>query len=288
MNCKTNPECFAPTVVTMNLHNTLKRFNIRPRKSLGQNFLFDEVVLDRIVAAAEVGPDDVVLEIGPGAGSLTRQLAQVAARVVAVELDDRLIPVLGYALAAFSNVTVIQGDILTANLQAEGLISNRYKVVANIPYYLTSAIIRRLLEAEIPPSLIALTVQREVAERICAAPPEMSLLAVSVQFYGKARVAGYIPADAFYPKPDVDSAIVRIDLFDQPPLRGVEADRFFELVKAGFSQKRKQIKNALAAGLKMKGSEAEALLLSAEIDPSRRAETLTLEEWKRLFSRLAK
>lgn len=267
----------------MDLRGTLKHFNITPKKSLGQNFLFDEAILDRIVVAADVGPGDVVLEIGPGAGSLTRHLAQAAAHVLAVELDDRLIPVLHHTLAPFQNVTVIQGDILNVNLQS--LISNRYKVVANIPYYLTSALIRRLLEAEAKPSLLVLTVQREVAGRICASPPDMSLLAVSVQFYGQPRLLGHIPAGAFYPAPDVDSAIVRIDLFDQPPLRGPEADQFFALVKAGFSQKRKQIKNALAAGLRLKGAEAEKLLRAANIDPARRAETLTQEEWRQLLIR---
>ncbi|MBI3244120.1 MAG: ribosomal RNA small subunit methyltransferase A [Chloroflexi bacterium] len=264
----------------MDLSDTLRRFKVKPKKSLGQNFLFDEAVLSRIVAAADVGLGDVVLEIGPGAGSLTRQLAQAAARVVAVELDDRLIPVLRHTLAGFHNVTLLHGDILTVNLQS--LITSNYKVVANIPYYLTSAIIRRLLEAEFQPSVIVLTVQREVAGRICAAPPDMSLLAVSVQFYGQPHLVGHIPAGAFYPKPDVDSAIVRINLFDQPPLRGTEADRFFEVVKAGFSQKRKQIKNSLSAGLKLNGAEAEKLLRAAEIDPARRAETLTIEEWRRL------
>ncbi len=274
----------------MDLRETLKRFNVTPKKSLGQNFLFDEAILDRIVVAADVGQGDVVLEIGPGAGSLTRRLARAAAHVIAVELDDRLLPVLHHTLADFSNVTLIHGDILKVqipNLKSQTPNSN-YKVVANIPYYLTSALIRRLLEAEAKPSLVVLTVQREVAGRICASPPEMSLLAVSVQFYGRPRLVGHIPAGAFYPAPDVDSAIVRIDLFDQPPLRGAEADQFFALVKAGFSQKRKQIKNALAGGLRLEGAEAEKLLLAANIDPARRAETLTLEEWMSLASRVVK
>jgi len=262
----------------MDLRDTLRRFNITPRKSLGQNFLFDPATLDRIVTAADVGPTDTVLEIGPGAGSLTRHLAHAAARVVAVELDSRLLPVLEYATGDLSNVTIVHGDILEVNLRS--LVSDDgYKVVANIPYYITAPIIRRLLEASMRPALIVLTVQREVAERICAAPPEMSVLAVSVQFYGTPGIVGHVPAGAFYPKPDVDSAIVRIDLFDHPPLSGAEADKFFLVVKAGFSQKRKQIKNALSAGLKMKGADAEALLRSAGIDPARRAETLTMEEW---------
>ena len=268
----------------MDLRNVLKQFNIRPKKSLGQNFIFDQAVLDRIVAAGDVSPQDTVLEIGPGAGSLTRRLAETAARVVAVELDDRLIPVLQHTLAEYSNVTVVQGDILTVQLPTSKLQTpNTYKVVANIPYYLTSALIRHLLEADARPSLMVLTVQREVAERICAAPPDMSLLAVSVQFYGRPRLMGQIPARAFHPAPDVDSAIVRIDLFDQPPLVGAEADKFFRLAKAGLGQKRKQLKNALKAGLGLRGEGAVSLLNAAGIDPMRRAETLTMEEWMKLF-----
>jgi 16S rRNA (adenine1518-N6/adenine1519-N6)-dimethyltransferase len=161
--------------------------------------------------------------------------------------------------------------------------NQKFKVVANIPYYLTSAIIRHLLESKTKPSLIVLTVQREVAERLCAKPPEMSVLAVSVQVYGEPRIVGNIPARAFYPQPDVDSAIVRIDLFSDSPFADSDAtDQFFSIVKAGFSQKRKKLKNALASGLKMKMEEVEDRLNQAGIDPNRRAETLTVEEWKRV------
>lgn len=265
----------------MDIRDALRRFNVRPRKSLGQNFLFDPAILERIVQAADVAPSDAVLEIGPGAGSLTRRLARAAARVVAVEIDNRLLPVLEHTAGDLANVAIVHGDILEVSLQS--LISESgFKVVANIPYYITAPIIRRLLESPVKPSLVVLTVQREVAERICAAPPEMSVLAVSVQFYGQPRILGRIPAAAFYPRPDVDSAIARIDLFDQPPLAGAEADRFFEVVKAGFSQKRKQLRNALGSGLKVKSEVAEKMLMEAKIDPSRRAETLTIEEWVRL------
>lgn len=276
----------------MDLRTTLKQFNFTPRKSLGQNFLFDPALLDRIVAAAEVTPTDTVLEIGPGAGSLTRHLAEVAARVIAVELDDRLIPILHHTLEAFPNVTLIHGDILKVNLQSlvettrdtRSVVSTAgYKVVANIPYHLTSAIIRYLLTGQVKPSSIVLTVQREVAGRICAAPPEMSLLAVGVQFYGRPRLVGGIPAGAFYPKPKVDSAIVRIELFDQPALPDSEADRFFKIVKAGFGQKRKQLRNALSAGLRLKGMEVDERLRAAGMDPARRAETLTIKEWLKLY-----
>lgn len=281
-------------VTTIAWRDVLRRFDIQPKKSLGQNFIFDSAILDRIVAAGEVGPGDIVLEIGPGAGSLTRALAQAAARVVAVELDNRLMPVLAHTTADLSNITLVHGDILQVNLHALRLFSNSpttnhqppttssYKVVANIPYYITGPIIRRLLEAPIQPALIVLTLQREVAERICAVPPEMSLLAVSVQFYGQPCIVGHIPADAFYPSPEVDSAILRIDLFERPALTSDETDKFFEVVKAGFSQKRKQIKNALSSGLKLSGVEVERWLTAAGIASSRRAETVTLAEWVRL------
>ena len=287
----------------MDLRSTLRQFDIKPKKSLGQNFLFDPAILDRIVQAGEVGPTDTVLEIGPGAGSLTRALAQAAARVVAVELDNRLLPILQHTTGDLPNVTLIHGDILKINLQS--VISNpsatlrtslqtpgtarqttaksQYKVIANIPYYITAPILRHLLESPVRPSLIVLTVQGEVAERICAAPPEMSVLAVSVQFYGAPKIVGHIPASAFYPKPDVDSAIVRIDLFDRPALSEKDSDQFFEIVKAGFSQKRKQIRNSLAAGLRIKSGEADQILGKAGIEPTRRAETLTIEEWLRLW-----
>jgi 16S rRNA (adenine1518-N6/adenine1519-N6)-dimethyltransferase len=268
------------------LLHTLRRFNFTPKKSLGQNFLFDPVILDRIVAAGEVTANDVVLEIGPGAGSLTRCLAESAKEVIAVELDDRLIPILQYTLADHPNATIIHGDILKTSevfKTSEVSTSEAYKVIANIPYYLTSAIIRHLLESKTKPSLIVLTVQREVAERLCAKPPEMSVLAVSVQVYGEPRIVGNIPARAFYPKPDVDSAIVRIDLFSNSPFADSDAtDQFFSIVKAGFSQKRKKLKNALASGLKIKMEEVEEMLSSAGIDSNRRAETLTVEEWKKL------
>lgn len=269
---------------SIDLLSVLRQFGIQPKKSLGQNFLFDPVVLDRIVRAGEVGPADTVLEIGPGAGSLTRALAQAAARVVAVELDDRLLPVLAHTTGDLPNVQVVHGDILKTDLQSIlGPETTTYKVVANIPYYITSAVIRHLLEATVKPQVIVLTVQREVAQRICAEPPEMSVLAVSVQAYGIPKITGHIPAGAFYPSPDVDSAVVRIDLFARPLITAQEADGFFEVVKAGFSQKRKQIRNAMAGGLGIKNAAADAVIVGAGVEPSRRAETLTLPEWVTLY-----
>lgn len=265
----------------------LRRFNLRPKKSLGQNFLMDEGALAKVVAAAELNADDIVLEIGPGLGSLTRHLAKAAQRVIAVELDQTLLPALEYVLAGYHNVQIIHGDILqlpTSSLQ----LPNTYKVVANIPYYITSAVIRRLLEAEPRPSRMVLTVQREVAERMCAAPDDMSLLAVSVQFYSQPTIAARISAGAFYPRPDVDSAVVRLDVRPAPAVAVEDVNHFFRVVKAGFSQKRKQLRNALSGGLRLDNKAVDDVLAQAGIDPKRRAETLTLDEWGALGALIGK
>jgi len=256
----------------------LRQFHLHPKKSLGQNFLVDESALTKVAAAADLTRDDVVLEIGPGLGSLTRHLAQAARRVVAVELDDSLLPALQHVLRSYDNVEIVYGDILqlpTSHLP----LPTSYKVAANIPYYITSALIRHLLEAEGRPEVIVLTVQREVAERICARPGDMSLLAVSVQFYAQPRVVARIPAGAFYPKPEVDSAVVRLNVLPRPAVDVADHHQFFRVVKAGFSQKRKQIRNALSGGLQLAPAMVEDYLARAGIDSKRRAETLTLEEW---------
>lgn len=265
----------------------LRRYGLRPDKSLGQNFLLDHAALRRVVEAAEISPADAVLEIGPGLGSLTRFLAVQARRVVAVELDADLLPALDEVLAPFANVEIVEGDILKqdpvrlmAGEEAGG--AGGYLVVANIPYYITSAVIRHLLEARLRPHRVVLTVQKEVAARICASPGDMSLLALSVQVYGKPSQAAQIPAGAFYPPPNVDSAVVRIDLYDSPLIPAPDLDLFFRLAKAGFSQKRKTLRNALSGGLARKPVQADALLEQSGIDPRRRAETLSLAEWGEL------
>lgn len=277
----------------MDIKPLLRQFNLRPKKSLGQNFLIDERALSHVVHAAEIAPDDVVLEIGPGLGSLTRHLADAARQVIAVEIDRTLIPPLQSVLSGRSNVSIVEGDILQldpAELLARHLTHGprprRYQVVANIPYYITSAIIRHLLEAEVRPQSIVLTIQLEVAQRIVAQPDDMNLLAVSVQFYGVPRIVQRIPAEAFYPAPDVDSAVVRIDLPDQPRVVVKDVDMFFKVTKAGFGQKRKQLHNALAAGLPLQHEQIRQTLTGAGINPKRRAETLTLDEWGRLSDRL--
>lgn len=263
----------------------LDRHGLQPKQSLGQNFLFDDNILARIVEAAEVGPDDAVLEIGAGAGTLTHHLARAAGRVVAVELDDRLIPLLQAEMVRYENVTVVHGDILEL-VTDEWFGVDGYKVVANVPYYITGAILRHLLSGRGKPNLVVMTVQKEVAQRVTAGPGEMSLLAASVQFYGEPAYVSEIKAGAFWPRPEVDSAILRIDLYDETRLPLAEEKAFFRLVKAGFAQKRKQLQKNLRS-LGVPRERINAALAAAAIDGRRRAETLTLDEWLALYRALS-
>ena len=254
---------------------------IRPKKSLGQNFLVDPTHRARIVDAADLTIDDTVLEVGPGPGLLTELIAAAAGRVIAVELDDRLIPLLRERFAAEPGVTIVHGDIL--KIDPAALVQGEpYKVVANLPYYITSVVIRHLLESNPPPELLVLTVQREVAERMVAQPPNMSLLALGVQFYCTGRVVAKVPAGAFYPVPKVDSAVVRLDRRSAEIAKDVGAERFFEVARAGFSQPRKQLRNSLASGLQVASADIENWLALAGVDPKRRAQTLSLAEWAAL------
>jgi len=273
----------------MDVRRLLKEFDIQPRKSLGQNFLADQRALERIVEAAELGPGDIVLEIGPGLGTLTRCLAAGAGWVVAIELDQRLVEVLKQTLADLPNVEIIHGDILELNpahLLERQMASFQYKVVSNLPYYITSAVLRHLLTAEVRPKLMIVTVQLEVARRITAEPGDMSLLAVSVQFYGRPRIVARIKASAFYPSPQVDSAVIRIDLDGRPLVEVDDADSFFKVVRAGFAQRRKQLRNALAAELALPASEVAQALSRAGVNPKRRAQTLGIEEWAKVCNEM--
>lgn len=265
----------------LNITSLLRAHGLHASKGLGQNFLQDDALLAQIASAAEITPQDDVLEIGPGLGSLTRHLALSARSVTAIELDASLIPVLGEVLRPFGNVRIVHGDILKIS-PASLMPSADYLVVANIPYYITSAVFRHLLENPPRPRRIVLTIQKEVAERICAQPGGMSLLALSVQVYGRASIAARIPAEAFQPAPKVDSAVLRVDLYAEPLIPAEKLDGFFRLAKAGFSQKRKTLRNSLSAGLRISPAAAGLMLQKADIDPIRRAETLSLEEWARL------
>jgi len=265
----------------LNAAALLKRHGLRAEKSLGQNFLQDPFALEKIISAAEINSTDTVLEIGPGLGSLTRYLAVSAKEVVAVELDLKMLPPLKAILVPYQNVRVLHGDIL--KLAPDELIEEQdYVVVANIPYYITSAVIRHLLESKSKPRRIVLTIQKEVAERICAKPGDMSLLALSVQVYGKPRIAARIPAEAFFPPPKVDSAVLCVDIYPTPRIKPELLNTFFKLIKAGFSQKRKTLRNSLSAGLRISPANAVDMLTRANVDPQRRAETLSIEEWEKL------
>jgi len=274
----------------MDIKALLREHGLHPRKGLGQNFLVDARVLQRIVDTAQLEPEDVVLEIGAGLGTLTAALARVASRVIAVELDGQLVDILRARLAGLSNTEIVCGDILSLDiptlLGGSGAATTAYKVVANIPYYITSAVLRHVLETAARPQLFVVMVQREVAQRIVAQPGQMSLLAVSVQFYGQARVLFRVPARAFYPSPKVDSAVVRIDPFSKPPLQGPEVGAFFDLVRAGFAQRRKQLRNALLHGLPVSADQLSAAMAAAGIDPRRRAQTLSVAEWLALYHAL--
>ena len=255
----------------------------RAKRSLGQNFLVDRRVLARVVDAAELSLADQVLEIGPGRGILTERLAESAGSVVAVELDDVLAARLTDRFADRPNVRIVAGDARTVDVGELLDTTAGYKLVANLPYYAATPIVRRFLEMDGGPSLMVVMVQREVARSMAAAPGGMSLLSVATQLYGLPRIIASVPPRAFRPTPKVTSAIVRIDVYERPVLRLRSERDFFDLVRAGFSARRKQLRNALSQGLSLPPGEAERLLGRAGIDPKRRAETLDLAEWGSLY-----
>ncbi|HEY92220.1 MAG TPA: ribosomal RNA small subunit methyltransferase A [Dehalococcoidia bacterium] len=272
----------------------LRQFDLKVRKGLGQHFLIDGDVLELITSAAELASTDVIMEVGPGLGILTKELARQAGWVVAVELDSKLAVTLERTLASFGNVSIINKDVL--QVDPDDLLQEQktrfppvinspfsYKVVANLPYYITSPVLRHFLEALVKPQIMVVMVQKEVAEAIVAEPGRMSVLSISVQFYGEPRIISYVPARCFYPAPEVDSAILRIDLYSQPAVAVTDERGFINLVQAGFSASRKQIVNSLAQGLGLLKAEVLPLLEKADIAPRRRAETLALEEWARLW-----
>jgi 16S rRNA (adenine1518-N6/adenine1519-N6)-dimethyltransferase len=254
---------------------------LRANKALGQHLLVSRSALRAVVEAADLAPDDAVLEVGAGHGALTVELARRARRVVAVELDRAILPVLRETTAPFSNVEIVERNLL--DVQPEDLFgADSYKLVANLPYYITAATLRHFLEARNPPRLLVVMVQREVAERMTARAGQMSLLSLSVQFYGAPRIVARVPASAFYPPPKVESAIVRIDLHTTPPLTQEARGWLFTLAHAGFAEKRKQIHNSLARHLDADPERIQTWLDAAEIDPARRAQTLSLDDWLRL------
>jgi 16S rRNA (adenine1518-N6/adenine1519-N6)-dimethyltransferase len=264
------------------------------KKGLGQHFLVDPQAVLKIVDAAELDEGDTVLEVGPGLGTLTVPLAERAGQVIAVEIDERMLDPLRELLQGRDNVRIVHGDILAQDIAA--LVDHKpFKVVANLPYYITSAVLRHLLESSLRPHRLVVTVQREVADRIVGRPDRrqrhkqstrMSLLAVSVQFYGVPRIVARVPAGAFRPMPQVDSAIVRVDTHDPLPWDVSDERAFFRVVRAGFAQSRKQLHNALRGGLHLAGEQVQAALDTSGIDGRRRAETLSIVEWVSLSNAL--
>ncbi|MBN1644192.1 MAG: 16S rRNA (adenine(1518)-N(6)/adenine(1519)-N(6))-dimethyltransferase RsmA [Dehalococcoidales bacterium] len=257
----------------------LASYDLHARKGLGQHFLVDGGILKKITAAAELSHADTVVEVGPGLGVLTQELAEQAGKVIAIELDEKLSGILEENFKNSGKVTVINEDVLKVKPSELPMKKTGYKVVANLPYYITSAVIRHFLESENKPALMVLMVQKEVAKQITARPGEMSLLSVSVQIYGKPKMVDKIPARSFYPPPKVDSAILRIETYPEPKITKKDAAGFFDIVRAGFSANRKQLANSLANGLKIQKSDIIPLLQEIKIDPARRAETLTIDEW---------
>ena len=262
---------------------TLRNSGLKAKKGLGQHFLVNEAILKTIISAAELSPEDLVIEIGPGLGILTSELAQNAGNIIAIELDSKLASRLKRKPSLPNNVTVINADILKIKLSylIEG--RNSYKVVANIPYYITSPILQYFIEASPKPSLMVVMVQKEVGETIVAKPGEMTVLSVSLQVYSKPKIIAYVPAQDFYPPPKVDSAIVRFDMLQEPAVKVDNINNFLAFVRCGFRSPRKQLRNSLAQGLSIKQSEVTLLLAEAKIEAQRRPETLNLEEWQRLY-----
>lgn len=263
------------------VRTAMRLAGIKPNKSLGQHFLIDQPSLEGIMAAAEVGPDDTVLEIGPGLGVMTRPLTRMAGKVVAVETDHVLAELLRRDAPA--NLEVVEQDILGFDFSQ---LPRGYKLIANIPYYLTSKIFRLAIENPNPPQLLSVLIQKEVAERIVARPGQLSLLALSVQYYGEAEIVRMVERHKFWPAPEVDSAVLRVRYTG--PAFEADAHNLFRLMKAGFGEKRKQLKNSLAGGLNLSAERTINLLEGAAIAPTARAQELSLADWQRLYEAAVK
>lgn len=267
------------------VREALSALGVRTSRRLGQHFLVEPAVLAHILEAAALGPHDAVLEVGPGLGVLTGELLRRAGRVVAVELDRRLAAWLRKRLAGIAHFTLVEDDILRVDVGAL-MGGGTYQVVANLPYAITSPVLRHLLEAQPPPARLVVMVQWEVARRITAVPPQMSLLALAVQYYARPEIVARVPAGCFFPAPQVDSAVVRMEVAPQPRA-AVPAQHFFHLARLAFAHPRQQLGKTLAAGLGRSRAEVAAALQAAGIDPRRRPETVALEEWGALWRQLS-
>ncbi len=270
------------------LKATLRSHNMRANKRMGQHFLVDRGILRSIAAAARLTSDDTVIEVGPGTGLLTRELHSGAGAVIAVELDRGMVALLHETFAGVPNVHVVEGDILT--FPPEQLLTRhslvhpqRYKVVANLPYNITSPVLRHFLHAAVPPTVMVVMVQQEVGRSITAPPGDMRLLSVSVQTFARASVVRRVSAHSFHPAPKVDSLVLRLETLENPPIPTDEVAGFLDFVGAGFHSPRKQLHNSFAHGLCASPQYVSELLSRGSIDPVRRAETLSVDEWVRLW-----
>jgi 16S rRNA (adenine1518-N6/adenine1519-N6)-dimethyltransferase len=278
------------------IKSLLETYGARPKKRLGQNFLTDKGVLERILEAADLSPHDTVVEIGPGLGILTKALAEKAKKVIAIEKDPRMVEILRKTTEDLPNIEIVQGDILGIVLNQVKHRPTSYKLISNLPYYITSPVIRKFLEARPQPKLMVLMVQKEVAQRICARPAKrgearpsgtakMNLLAVSVQFYAEPKIVSYVKRTSFWPSPNVDSAILRLKPILKPTIVSFNTSlqgAFFRVVKAGFKHPRKQLLNNLSKGLGVKREKIAEWLRKNNLNPAQRAETLSLQDWIRL------
>jgi len=277
------------------LKSLLQRNNLWAKKGLGQNFLVDDNAFDLIIGAAELNKSDYVIEVGPGTGFLTEKLIEKAGHVTAVEYDANMVRLLNERFKGIKNLTIIHSDILKFGIRDSGLSSQarnrgaiqRYKVVANIPYYITSPLIKHFLQSVSRPELMVLLVQKEVAEKICGISGK-SLITIETQLFGKPEIVGIVPSSSFYPAPKVDSAILRINVYEEPLVPENQLPDFLRIVKFGFSQKRKKLSNTLGAGLHIKSSEMAEILRGADINPDLRPENLEIDDWKRLTNILTK
>lgn len=274
----------------------LKKYGFQFKKSLGQNFLIEQNILDKIVKVAEIDSNTGVIEIGPGIGALTQKLAQRAGKVVSVEIDQRLLPILNETMSEYNNAEIIHGDVLKISLKEviENNLSDfkKIKLVANLPYYVTTPIIMSILEDKLEIDSITIMVQREVAERISATPggKEYGSLTLMVNYFAEASIAFYVPSTVFIPKPNVDSAVLQLKIRKEPPMYVDNEDLLFKMIKASFAQRRKTINNNLLNNLVGKENKGmlNDLFRTLNIDSNRRAETFSLEEFVNLSNSLHK
>ncbi len=274
--------------IPKNTIEILQKYNFRFQKKFGQNFLIDTGVLEKIVDASEIGEDDCVLEIGPGIGTMTQYLAEAARHVVAVEIDQNLIPILEDTLSEYDNVTVLNEDILKVDIAALAAEYNQgkpLKVVANLPYYITTPIVMALLEGEAPIASITIMVQKEVAERMQEGPgsKEYGALSLAVQYYAEPQIVANVPPNCFMPRPAVGSAVIRLKLYEQPPVAVNDPTKMFTVIRAAFNQRRKTLSNALQnGGIGVTREQVNSALQGMNVSETVRGEALSLEQFARL------